>query len=249
VRLLAPGTNACMDKQCLESALDRLSTLLDESDDLLGYLRAIARFAVLEVPGCVGLSITIYDDEGVPYTVLASDPQAQRIDAMQYLSDGPCVDTLDEGRPTDVPDILDERRWAEYARTAAAVGVRSSLSLPMLYENEIVGALNLYGGTPNTFDDSAHLLAELVSGHAALAIHNADLSMRTSELAADTERDLARTSEERLELAVQVMLRTDGVTDVSAREQIRSAAARAGIAVSAVVESIIALDETGPRRR
>lgn len=231
-----------MDIEQLKPALAKLSSLLEDDDDLIGYLRAISHFALLEVPDCVGVSITIVA-EAVPYTVSATDPRAQTLDAVQYVADGPCVDTADVGSPTDVPDVLDEQRWHAYASAAAAVGVRSSLSLPLLFHGHTIGALNLYGGTPEAFDDRAHLLAEMISGHAALAIKNADLPMRTADDAAALDSVLLAEPDSIVEQAVGVLVRMKDVTPDEARRQLRQAASRAGIEPVNLARSIIALHD------
>lgn len=232
-----------MDIEQLKPALAKLSNLLDDDNDLIGYLRAITHFAVLEVPDCVGVSITVVAED-VPYTVCATDLRAQTLDAVQYVDDGPCVDTARVGSRTEVVDVLDEQRWHAYAVAAAAAGVRSSLSLPVLFHGRTIGALNLYGGTPDAFDDRAHMLAELVSGHAALAIRNADLPMRTAQDAAALESVLRAEPDSIVEQAVGVLVQLKNLTPDEARRQLRNAASRAGIEPVNLAKSIIALDES-----
>src|ERR1700712_127007 len=157
----------------------------DPDDDLIDYLGAVIHLAVLERPTCVGVSVTVVDGE-VPYAVTATSPDIRVVDATQYVADGPCIATAVEGGTTEVPEILNEERWQLYAQVAAAEGVQSSLPPPLLFEGETIGAVNFYGSEPQTFDDRAHMLAEMISGHAALAVRDADLSFRTAEFATAT---------------------------------------------------------------
>jgi GAF domain-containing protein len=231
-----------VDIEDLGPALARLSALSEEEDDVLSYLRAITHFALLEVPDCVGVSITLVVAD-VPYTVNATDPSmaVRSLDGIQYLADGPCVTTAEQGSPTDVPDILNEQRWQAYAEASAAAGIRSSLSLPLLYEGETIGALNLYGSRPGAFDDRAHMLAEIVSGHAALAIMNADLSMRTAEDAAAIESASRSASDRLLDEAIGLLVQLKDLPPEEARRQLRDAAGRAGIEPERFAESIVRL--------
>lgn len=81
------------------------------------------------LPSCVGVSITVLVD-GDPFTVTATSEAMATVDASQYLLDGPCVEGARSGEPVLVGDVLDEGRWQAFAQTAAAQGIRSSLSIP-----------------------------------------------------------------------------------------------------------------------
>jgi GAF domain-containing protein len=226
-----------MDAARLQPALDRMTEKVAD-DDLLGYLGAMSRFMLLEVPDCVGLSITVVVD-GDPYTVLATDPQVRAVDASQYLTDGPCLTSIDQAEPIEATDLLDEQRWHTYAQASAAAGIRSSLSLPLRYDGDIIGAFNLYGGTPHAFDDRAHLLAELVSGHAALAIRNADLSLGTAALATAPSGppDDRRTVDRVAELIADLKRQTPG----QARDQLQDVAEQAGLELPQLAELLLRL--------
>jgi GAF domain-containing protein len=238
-----------VDIEAVRRELGRLAGHLGPSpDELIDYLGAIIHFALLELPTCVGVSITVVA-EGVPYTVTATSPEMQIVDASQYIADGPCVRTATEGGVTEipeltkVPEVLDEDRWQLYAQVAAAAGVQSSLSLPLLFKGETVGALNFYGDNPQTFDDRAHMLAEMISGHAALAIFNADLSFRTAEFAAATKviAQVPRDPDAAQDRAVGVLMQLLGIRAHEARERLHSAAARAGVAVPALATALLEL--------
>jgi GAF domain-containing protein len=231
-----------VDFDRLQPALADLSAEFEE--DLVGYLRAITRFALNEVPRCVGISITIIDDQGIPFTVTATDPYVRTLDGTQYLDDGPCLDSIRHGAPIAVDDVLDESRWHAYAESAAARGIRSSLSLPLLFDGSTIGALNLYGSSPEAFNDRAHLLAELISGHAALAITNADLSLQMADRAAVTQAERTAEPDPRIEQAIQVLARHRQISSDEARHQLHSAAGRAGIRPAQLGEAIMVLHGT-----
>ena len=76
------------------------------------------------IPECVGLSLTLYDED-LTFTLVASSlPLADAIDAMQYLDGGPCVQAVhdDAHRVEAVDELLDEDRWALFAQASAAGG-------------------------------------------------------------------------------------------------------------------------------
>jgi GAF domain-containing protein len=115
-------------------------------------LHAMAQRVRALVPQLVGLSLGVVEN-GVTLTLVASEAQLAALDAVQYLDGGPCVAGVDraESLEVNIDDLLDEDRWQLYARACAAVGVASSLSLPITQGDRVVGGVNLYASTPDAF--------------------------------------------------------------------------------------------------
>ena len=111
-------------------------------------LASLGRSAREVIPELVGLSLSLVE-EALTFTLVA-EAELSRVDAMQYLDDGPCVAAVREGRvvPFTVDDVLNEDRWALFARASAAAGVRSSLSLPVIQDDVTVAGINLYASAP-----------------------------------------------------------------------------------------------------
>jgi hypothetical protein len=96
---------------------------------------------------------------------------AARVDQLQYVSDqGPCLDALRHGVVIQVDDLRHEVRWDSYRPRAMTHGVRSSLSLPLTVEGEVLGALNLYSATPSVFGGSHRESAEAFADKSAAAL-------------------------------------------------------------------------------
>jgi len=85
-------------------------------------------------------------------TVAMSSALALAVDEAQYADNaGPCLDTLDGGAPTSVPRIDATISWPGFRDTAYTLGLRSSLSVPLLAgRGEPAASLNLYGHHPDT---------------------------------------------------------------------------------------------------
>ena len=58
-------------------------------------------------------------------------------------------------------DALDEQQWLLYARTSAAAGVATSLSLPLRQNGQVTGSVNLYASAPNAFEGHHDELAAI----------------------------------------------------------------------------------------
>lgn len=190
------------------------------------------------VPECVGLSIGLRES-GLTLTLVASDEELAAIDAVQYLDGGPCVDAADRGLPVEVDEtsVVDEGLWQMYAEATAAAGVRSSLSLPILHDEEVIGGVNIYAATPSAFEGHVERLAEVVGVPADRVIRNADLSFSTRLQAVCGPTAVVDT--ELVEIAVGILMELHGARTDAARERLRRAAARAGITLPQAARVVV----------
>lgn len=196
-------------------------------------------------PECVGLSLTLLEDEST-FTLVASDDVVRSLDALQYLDGGPCLTSVDtvETIETDVADLLDEGRWALFARGSAEAGIASTLSLPLMTDGRIVGGVNLYGATADAFHDRHGAMAAALGASAADAVTNADLSFRTRDQATRTRDRWAGLAEVGVALGI-LMVRYD-VDEAGARHRLRHAAERAGISEVQVARTLKHLSDELP---
>lgn len=114
--------------------------------------------------------------EGKAATGVCTDPEARDVDATQYSTgSGPCLDAFRRQAIYRIDSTTDDDRWPEFARVAAAHGIASTLSLPVIARGEGVAALNLYSKTPSKFDgDCAERIAVFVR-QAAIVLANAQV--------------------------------------------------------------------------
>ena len=197
------------------------------------------------VPECVGLSLAVLEG-GLTFTLVASDLQAAALDAAQYLDGGPCVDAVEEGRrhSVTIEDLLDEGRWQIYAESSAAVGVASSLSLPIFRGGRVVGGVNLYASTPDAFNGRHQVLADAVGASVQDAVTNADLSFSTRKAAAEAP---TRFNDERdIDVALGVIAARRDVEIAAARRRLDDAAQRAGITTVQAARALIRLLDDAP---
>lgn len=168
----------------------RVLAVLAEVDgsDLETDLRGVAERIADVVPSCVGVSLTLWGAE-LTLTFVSPSTRALTLDLAQSSHGGPCLSSAQDGEELSVPDVLDERRWQEYATAAAAEGVRSSLSVPLIDRAGAVSAsLNIYAAQPRAFDGKVEQVRRLAGELAGEATTNADLpfaSRRRAQLAAD----------------------------------------------------------------
>src|SRR5437764_2106704 len=80
-------------------------------------------------------------------TVAATDQRLIGLDDAQYESgEGPCLSVLEPHDPISLDDAAElEDQWAHFSRTAAHLGVHSTLSMHLPVDSaEVAASLNLY---------------------------------------------------------------------------------------------------------
>lgn len=232
-------------------AADELDPELGDADgahdrDWLDELVGLAERAVVLVPDLVGVSVARVQ-EGLTFTVVASDEDVAVLDAVQYVDAGPCVEGARalERREYHEGDVLDEERWALFARANAARGIRSTLTLPVLGRGRerVVGSVNLYARSGGAFAGRADGLAEVFGAFAAGAVADADLPFRTREearRAPDVLRDRLL-----VDTATGLLVAELGVGVDEAYAQLEAAARQAGVDVVLLAREILRAHRDG----
>jgi len=164
-------------------AFSQLGRIKLSETDIDGVLDTIAGLAKRTIPGTDEVSVTLVRGKGA-YTAAFTGDLARDLDETQYeRGHGPCLDAATAGASLSLRDMAGETRWPDFAARAMAAGVGSSLSIGLPIHETVSGALNVYAGKPDTFDDDAIILAQTFAGYAAVALANAHLYDVTATLA------------------------------------------------------------------
>jgi GAF domain-containing protein len=154
----------------LATQLGELARELQHEDDLDTVLAGIVQAAVELIPGTADASISLVTGRKKIDSQVASGELPRLVDALQSSSgQGPCLDAAYDDRIVRVPDLATETRWPAFSRGAVELGARSMLSIQLFVEGDRLGALNLYGVGPGSFDLESEQIGLLVAAHAAVA--------------------------------------------------------------------------------
>lgn len=221
-------------------ALDELDPLADDDGSLADELLLMADLAQGIAPCLAGLSLA-YISHGISFTLVATDNEIAALDAMQYLESGPCVDVAEQGKgiATTEGGLLNETDWHHLAIASAAVGVRSTLTFPIMNATEIVGTVNMYGRSDDTFVGKHQALADALQAWAPGAVTNADLSFSTLEQSRRAPDKLRNDAV--VDTATGVLASARGVSMDVARGQLDDAASRADVPVTKLARAVIDL--------
>lgn len=110
---------------------------------------------------------------------------------MQYeIGEGSCLSAW--GTVTRrAEDTLTEARRPDWAAAAAATGVRSVLSAPLVYQGVEVGAVRVYATDQEAFTDYEEQLLSLLAGAAATLLETIQDSQSAHQLTAELKDAVA----------------------------------------------------------
>lgn len=149
-------------------------------------LRWVAELAVVEVPSADAVGLTLLEARRKPVTVFATQATiSTAVDQAQYDEDqGPCLEAFRSRQVVRVGDVATvATRWPGYARAAAAAGVRSTLSVPLVAADDVYGAMNLYARQLFAFSDADVTSTQVLVDQAAVVLANASAYWDARDLA------------------------------------------------------------------
>lgn len=223
----------------LTELLAAVQNLLLDAPRVEEFLTDLAKLAadVVDPPASCGIT-TSYD--GQPRTVVSSDPRAAQVDEGQYTGGwGPCVHSLATGEVVEIADQESDPRWPEYRVHALALGVRSSLSLPLIVNGEVVGAMNLYDfDQSEAFDIKNRHRAETFAAQASTALTLALRQAQDAELADQLEQALATRSV--IDQAVGILMAQQRCTADQAFALLRKHSQNNNLKLRTVAERLVA---------
>ena len=156
-------------------------TLADHSLDSVMERIATLTKTTLGLNGEVSVTLV---ERGKPSTVAQTGALALELDERQYdRGYGPCLDSIDGGEPLIVSDMQVEPRWPDWAKSAAALGAGSSMSIPVPLQREVSAALNIYSLDRDAFDDAAVELVSTFAAYAGVALANMHLYTAQGQVA------------------------------------------------------------------
>lgn len=223
----------------IPATVEAFDLLRDGGDGIEADVRRLAEEVRALVPDAVGLSLSFREPE-VTFTLASSSPELAALDAVQYLEDGPCLEAVREGETLEVreaDEALDEGRWSAFARASAHLGIRSSLSVPVRLEGEVVGGLNVYAATAEAFVGHVDEVAALVQSGVAEAVRDADLSFSTRDRAERSVRTLE--NQITVDVAAGMLAEREQISVDEAVARLEQAATQAGVPLARLAVLLI----------
>src|ERR671920_863960 len=142
-------------------ALEQLGRLSLRELSMESLLQTVADLSRTVVPGNPEASVTLLVEDR-PTTAAWTDQLAVDLDERQFeRGHGPCLHAARTGELTEIGDTRTDPRWPDYMPRAAEHGSLSSLSVPLVIDDDgqLAGGLNIYAREPHAFDEDSRSAA------------------------------------------------------------------------------------------
>jgi GAF domain-containing protein len=169
----------------LTAVFARIQGMLLSQESAQAAAAQLSRAARDLIDTAAGAGVSLIDDTGTRISTAATDTLVETADAAQYeLGRGPCLSAWATESLQRLEDTATDTRWPDWSRTAAAAGIASVLSAPVLYRDRCLGAMKIYATAAGAFGTrEEHQLVLLASAAGTLlgAAQGSDAPQRLSE--------------------------------------------------------------------
>jgi GAF domain-containing protein len=172
------------NSESLGKGLEAMSRFFVGDASLRDTLQQVSELACEAVGAdMVGITMLV---EGRARTAVFTDDAAPEIDAAQYETGvGPCLDAFRYQQVFRIDDMDKDEQWPPFSEAAAARGINSSMSLPLVARHEGIGALNVYSRASAAFSDEDVAVGLQFATHAAIVLANAQAYWDAHQLGQD----------------------------------------------------------------
>jgi PAS domain S-box-containing protein len=187
-------------EEALQRSADRLRVFREIDQSILAArsTEEIAEAALQrlrQLVPCQRASVAIFDLEAGQATVIAADHHSPSSvgEGMRFSIDvfGESIEALRQGEVLAVEDILRLWRPSPLIQALLADGVRSSLNVPLIAQEDLMGSLNLGADSPGFFEPEHVSIAREVAEPLAIGIRQARLYEQVRQHAVELERRVA----------------------------------------------------------
>ncbi|MEV4150095.1 GAF domain-containing protein [Amycolatopsis sp. NPDC049691] len=158
----------------LAGVFARMSGLLLSEETVGSVLRLVTRLAQETFPDTTGAGLSVLDPGGARITAAATDQLVERADRVQYeMESGPCLVAWADRVVVRVDDLAHDTRWPRWTPFATELGLRASLSAPLVAGDTALGAMKVYGTRPGMYGAREESLLSMFATQAAVLVANA----------------------------------------------------------------------------
>ncbi len=214
-----------------------MAAVVFSEDPLQKAVDLICFFVQDASAGTGGAGVTLVE-EGGAFTASHSDDVTKQADAMQYaLGQGPCLSAWQRRSIIRIDSMPEERRWPLWCSAGAAMGIMSSLSVPLRVAGTEVGAMKAYSPLRSNYDERDEEIMRMLAERSSIVITSVWESSGADQL---SER-LADAMETRrvIGIAEGILIAREGLDEEGAFRMLREAALRNGIKLGDAARELV----------
>ena len=115
--------------------------------------------------------------------------QESQIELTYPLAGSTVEQVVKTKQPWVCPDVNQECQYLHMAKSLLELGLQSSINVPIIWQDQVLGVLNLHSQTPNQYNAKHAQLLEPIARQLAIAIENTRMQNQIKDLAIQSERD------------------------------------------------------------
>ena len=218
--------------------LEAADTLVDDFD-VVEFFQSLTDHAAA-VSGAQAAGLLLTDHRGRVRFMAANNQSGKMLELFQIqAAEGPCLDCILTREPVVNADLAHAGdRWPLFAPRAIAAGFRSVHAFPMRLRDQVIGALNLFGGTDAHFDADDVRVVQALADVATIAILQERSITRAEALAEQLQGAL--NSRIAIEQAKGALARANGISTSEAFDLLRNEARSSRRRLFEVAQSVLA---------
>ena len=217
-----------------------LSHALLERTVAADVLVSATSLAVENVEGCRHAGTSMVDGQAIRAAAATSNAARRLDEGQSEFGEGPCLDAIATRALVYTPDIAQEHRWPRLRPLAVAAGLGTVLSAPLIFDDQVVGAMNLYGEQAGALEGADRQFVLLFAFEAALAFALARAKEQAAEHAAQLQQALL--SRDVIGQAKGILMERQRITADEAFDVLRKASQHLNVKLRNLAEHVV---ETG----
>ncbi|RSN15291.1 transcription antitermination regulator [Streptomyces sp. WAC 05977] len=222
----------------LAGVFARVSGMLLSSETVGSVLGLVTKLAQETIPGSAGAGVSLFDPGGTRVTTAATDELVERADRIQYeIGSGPCLVAWADRTVVRIDDLARDTRWPHWARQAHEMGLRASLSAPLVAGDAGLGALKVYGTRAGVYGTREESLLGMFAAQAAVLVANAKSHADAREVSARLQASLR--GRDVVNIAKGILMAKGLVDEQSAFLQLATAAQETGQTLTGSAEHLV----------
>jgi len=154
----------------LARAFVRLADTLAGDFDVVDFLHGLSDDSV-QILDAEAAGVMLADARGGLRLVASSDERMRLLEIFELQDEqGPCVDAFSTGQPVQAGAADSRARWPEFAPHAFEAGFRMMCAVPLRLRRDVIGALNLFRGSDELFNEAELDIAKAMGEIAAIGL-------------------------------------------------------------------------------